>query len=70
MQEGGPYVGFQSVDVGVNSEISVGEDGRYLGECVFRQSYTFLYLYVASGVWNYDDDCENKPLFLCIKTSV
>ena len=36
-------VGFQSLDFGVNSDISVGEDGIHLGACVFRQSHFFLY---------------------------
>ena len=47
MQKDGPYVGFQSVDFGVNSDISVGEDGLHFGKCVFRQSYYFLYFCVA-----------------------
>ena len=42
--------GFQSVDFGVNFDISVGEDGLHLGECVFRQSYSFLYFCVASDI--------------------
>ena len=53
MQKDGPYVGFQSVDFGVNSEISVGENELHLGECIFRQSYSCLFIYVshlASGV--------------------
>ena len=50
MQKDGPYVGFQSVDFSVNSDISIGKDGLHLGECVFRQSYSFLYFYVASGI--------------------
>ena len=37
----------QSVDFGVNSDISLGEDRLLLGECVFRQSFSFLYFYVA-----------------------
>ena len=56
MQKDGSYVGFQSVDFGVNSYISVGEDELLLGECVFRQSYSFLYLCVASDVWSYSED--------------
>ena len=40
MQKDGPYVGFQSFDFGVNSDISVGE-------CVFIESYTCLYFCVA-----------------------
>ena len=55
MQKDGPYAGFQSFHFGVNSDISVGEDGLHLGECVFRQSCSFLYFCVASGVWNH---CE------------
>ena len=54
MQKDGPYVGFQSVDFGVKSDtcISVGEDGLLFGECVFRQSYSFLYFWshLAYGV--------------------
>ena len=43
MQKDGPYyVGFQRIDFGVNSDISVGEDGLLLGECVFRQSFFFF----------------------------
>ena len=34
MQKDGPYVGFQSVDFGVNSDISVFEDVIYFGECL------------------------------------
>ena len=49
------YVGFQSVDFGVNFDTSVGGDGLHLGEYVFRQSYFFLYFCVASGIWGY---CE------------
>ena len=44
------YVIFQSVGFGVNSDISVGEDGFHGGQCVFRQSYSFLYFCVASGI--------------------
>ena len=55
MQKDGPYVDFQSDDFGVNSDISVGEDGLHFGECVFRQKYSFLYFCVASGIWSY---CE------------
>ena len=48
------YVDFQSVDFGgVNSDISVGEDGLHLGECVFRQGYSFLYFCVAIDIWSY-----------------
>ena len=47
------YVSFQRVDFGVNFDISVIEDGLHLGECVFGQSYSFLYFCVASGVWSY-----------------
>ena len=43
----------QSVGFGVNSDISVGEDGFHLDECVFRQSYSFVYFYVASGILSY-----------------
>ena len=56
MQKDEPYVGFQSVDFDVNSDISNGENGLLLGECVFSlQSYSFLYFCVASGIWSY---CE------------
>ena len=55
MQMDGPHVGFQSLDFGINFDISIGEDGLHLGECVFIQSYSFLYFCVASGVWSY---CE------------
>ena len=34
MLKDGPYVGFQSVDFGVNSDISVVEDGLHLGQCL------------------------------------
>ena len=47
------YVIFRSVGFGVNSDISVGEDGFlscYRGECVIRQRYSFLYFCVASGI--------------------
>ena len=33
------HVGFQSFDFAADSDISVGEDGSYLGECVYRQRY-------------------------------
>ena len=56
----GPYVGFQSVDFGVNFDISVGEERLRLGECVFRQSYSFLYFCVTSGIWSY---CEQWDFF-------
>ena len=62
MQKDGPYLGFQSVDFGVNSDISVGEDGLHLGECLFIQSYSFLYFCVASGIWSY---CEAQVFKLC-----
>ena len=55
MQKDRPYVVFQSVDFGVNSDIFVDEDGLHFGECVGRQSYYFLYLCVASGIWSF---CE------------
>ena len=51
MQKDGPYVGFQS-DFGVQSDISVGEDGLHLCECVFLDK-AFFYLFVshlAAGV--------------------
>ena len=52
MQKDGPYVGFKSVDFGVNSDISVGEDGLRLGECMFRQTVLFFIsvTHLASGV--------------------
>ena len=53
-------VGFQSVDFGINSDISVGEDGHYLG--LKTHSYSFLYkFWVTSGVWGY---CEAQ-VFKC-----
>ena len=55
MQKDGLYVSFQSVDFSVNSDISFGEDGLHIGECVFRQSYSFLYFCVAFGIWSYCD---------------
>ena len=36
MQKDGPYVSFQSVDFYINSDISVGEDGLHLRECVIH----------------------------------
>ena len=63
MHKDGPYVGIQSVDFGVNSDISVGEDGLHLGECVSRQGYCFLYFCVASSVWSYW-----KPKYLKVPT--
>ena len=44
------YVCFHSVDFGINSVIYVGEDELHLGECVFRQGYSFLYFCVSSGI--------------------
>ena len=35
------FVGFQSLDFGVNSDISVGEDGVNIGECILRKIYSF-----------------------------
>ena len=64
MPKDGPYVGFQSVDYGVDSDISVNEDGLYLGECVFRQSYHFLYLCVASSIWSYWEACAILDAYL------
>ena len=58
------YVGFQSVNFGVNSDISYGEDGLHLGECVFRQSYSFLYFCVASGIWGYYEAKVFKGAYL------
>ena len=57
MQKDGPHVVFQSVDLGVNSDTSVDEDGLQLGECVFGQMCFFLYFCGISGVWSY---CEAK----------
>ena len=51
MQKDEPDAGFQSVNFGAKSDISVEKDGFHIDECVFRQSYTFLYFCVASGVW-------------------
>ena len=34
MQKDGPYVAFQSVDCGINSDMFAGEDGLHLGECL------------------------------------
>ena len=51
----GHILGFPSVDLGINSDISIDENGLDLGECVFRQSYSFLYFFVASGICSY---CE------------
>ena len=42
MQKDGPYIGFQGVDFGVKSDISVEEDGLHFGEYVFKQSYFFF----------------------------
>ena len=58
------YVGFQSVDFGVNSDISVGEDGLHLGKCIFRQCYSFLYFCVASDVWGYCEAQVFKGVYL------
>ena len=51
--EGWTIEGFQRADFGVNSDISVGEDGLHLGVCVFRQSCSCLYFCVASGIGSY-----------------
>ena len=45
------YVGFQSVDFGVNFDISGGEDGLHLGECVFRQSFSLFFISVSHLVY-------------------
>ena len=37
-----PVAGFQSVNFGVNSDISDDEDGVYLGECVFYNAILFF----------------------------
>ena len=47
MQKDASYLGFDSVDFGINSDISVGEDGIHLVKCVFRPSYSFLYVSVS-----------------------
>ena len=49
------YVGFHSIDFGVHSDISVGEEELHFLECVCRESDSFLYFCVASGIWSY---CE------------
>ena len=64
MKKDGPFLGFQSVDFGVNCDISVGEDGLHLGECVFRHIYSFLYFCVASGVWSYCEAQVFKDVYL------
>ena len=53
MQRNGSYVGFHSVDFSENFDISVGENGLHLGECVFRESYSFVYFCIASDIWGY-----------------
>ena len=58
------YVGFQSVDFGINLDIAIGEVGLHLDECVFRQSYFFLYFCVASGVWSYCEAQLFKSVYL------
>ena len=55
MQKDGPFEGFESLDFGINSDNPVGEDGLQLGECVFGQSYSFLYFCVTSGIWSYNE---------------
>ena len=60
MEKDGLYVGFQGVDFGVNSDISVGEDGLHLGECVFRQSCSSM-SHLASGI-------IVKPRYLKVST--
>ena len=51
VQHSHPYSRMDSVDFGVNFDISVGEDGLHLGECVFRQSYSLLLLFLC-GIWH------------------
>ena len=48
--EGWTIVGFQSVDFGVNADITVGEDRLHLGECAFRQICSFVYFCFALGL--------------------
>ena len=43
MQKDEPYLGFQNVDFGAKSQISVGNDGLDLGEYVFRQNFFFYF---------------------------
>ena len=57
-------VGFQSDDFGINSDISIGEDGLHLRECVFKQSYYFLYFCVAPGVWSFCNAKVFKSAYL------
>ena len=62
MQKDGVYAGCQSVDFG--ADISVGEDELHLDECVFKQSYSFLYFRVASGIWIYCEAQVFKGVYL------
>ena len=64
MEKDEPHVGFQSVDFGAIYDISVGEDGLNLGDCVLRQGYSFLYFCVASGIWSYCEAQLFKGAFL------
>ena len=42
---------FQSVDFGVNSDISVGADGLHLGECIFKAIlFSISVSHLVSGV--------------------
>ena len=52
MRKDGPFVGFQSVDFGVNSDISVGEDGFILVIVSLDKSIIFFISvsHLASGV--------------------
>ena len=61
MQKNGPYVGFRSINFGVNSDISVGEDGLHLGEYVLKHSYSFFKFCVALGFTITPDvKCDTK----------
>ena len=51
-------------DFGLNSDISISEDGLHLCECVFKQSYYFLYFSVTPGVWTYCDAQIFKSAYL------
>ena len=65
VQHSHPYSRMDSVDFGVNFDISVGKDGLHLGECVFRQSYSF---FIIIFVWHLASEVIVKPKYLSVST--
>ena len=74
MQKDGPYVGFHSVDFGVNSDISIGEDGLHLGVNLLQTKLFFLPLsHLPSGFIVKLESCQlffYFPLYKMLRTGM